>query len=250
MASAQTDRQPITETMELTDEAPPEVSPSSSPPCGSPEVHGIAEPGQGPEEARKAYASRSSVALGCPTLFRAASPGAFNLTGDATVHLFVGCDQTTVMHQPLANLRVWLTRNGEALNEAQASLDTVCSSGSPMEAEVTIEAPEDARFNESDTMGLNVTPFGSPNAAVDNLHFLVGGEQMASTLTLPGISEVFQPEEPEQELVDDNETDEPSPSDLQQQATATQEDGIPAPGVAWMVVMLAALAGLRRRAWL
>lgn len=200
----------VSETLELAMQPPPGVSTSSTLGCNNPQVYGIAEPGEGPPQTQKAYTSRSSAALGCPTLFRGPSPGAFNVTGDTTAHLFVGCDEPTLMHEPLNNLRVWLVKNDEAISEALSSFPTTCSPGSPMEIEVSIEQPDQNHFNASDTIGIDATPFGSPNFFVDNLHFLVGGNETASTATVPGLAEAFEvptdAEDAVQEVDETNET--------------------------------------------
>lgn len=227
----------------LADRAPAGQQGASGPPCGQLSLYALTEPGQAPETAGKAYTSRSSVAVGCPTLFRTQSPGAFNLTQDSTAHLFFGCEEPTVMHQPLNNLRVWLTRNGEDVSEGQASLDTVCRPGSPLEAEVAIGPPEDASFGANDTIGLNLTAFGSPNAVVDNIHVLVGGER-ASSLLLPGLSEAYEIETVGQaEPVDETPEND---TELEPQRTSPEENGTPGPGGLGLLAGLAAAAWVRR----
>lgn len=248
VAGAQLETQQVDERLPLTDQAPPQAPSGSGPVCGNVQVHGIADPGQGPEQAKQADMSRSSAVLGCPTLFHTASPGAFNVTGEATVHLFVGCQEPTVMHQPLNNVRVWLVRNGEAISEGGGSLATTCTPGEPLEIEIPIEQPEDTAFNASDTLGLNVTVFGSPNAALDNLHVLVGGNATASALVLPGVGQAFVAEEASDEATNGtNETDAfGNASQLDQQSTDGGENGTPAPGVGVTLAALAAI-GLARR---
>lgn len=247
VAGAQLATQEVDERLPLTDQAPPQASASSPAVCGG-QVHGIAEPGQGPEQEKQADMSRSSVALGCPTFFRAPSPGAFNVTGEATVHLFVGCQEPTVMHQPLNNVRVWLVRNDEDISEGGGNLDTTCSPGEPVEIEVGIERPEEPHFNASDTLGLDVTVFGSPNMAVDNLYVIVGGNTSASSLTLPGVGQALVEEEPSTEETNaTNETDAfANASDLGSQSADDDGNGIPAPGVGATTLVLAALAFVRR----
>jgi hypothetical protein len=228
----------------LTDRAPPEASGEGGLPCGDVEVHGIAEPGEGPEQAGPADLSRSSAVIGCPTLFRAPSLGAFNVTREATAHLVVGCDQPTAMHQPLDNVRLWLVRSGDRIAEGGASLPAVCSPGDPMELEVTVPQPEEPGYNASDTVGLDVTVFGSPNLAVDNLHLVVGGNETASALTLPGVGEAFVASEPETDRPSANATNETA---LEQQSTTDEKSGIPAPGAGLLAALgLAAWIGRRR----
>lgn len=235
----------------LTDEAPPEADTDGGLPCGDVEVHGIAPPGESSDQAGEADLSRSSAVLGCPTLFRTTVSGAFNVTREAGADLFVGCSQPAVMHQPLNNVRVWLIRNGEAIAEGGDSLPATCTPGEPMELSVAIPQPEDPSFNASDVLGLNVTVFGSPNFALDNLHLVVGGNETPSTLTLPGVSEAFAPdEEPEPETVADNETEEANRSDLGRQSTDAREDtdGVPGPGTIGSLAVLAIGAvAVRRR---
>lgn len=250
LAGAQLATQEVDERLPLTDQPPPQASNSGGLACGTVQVHGIAEPGQGPEQEKQADMSRSSAALGCPTFFRTPSPGAFNLTDEATVHLFVGCQEPTVMHQPLNNVRVWLVRNGEDVSEGGGNLDTTCTPGEPVEIEVGIEQPEEAHFNASDTLGLDVTVFGSPNMALDNLHVIVGGNASASALTLPGVGQAFIEEEPTTDETNaTNETDEfPNASEIDSQSTDDDGNGVPAPGVAATTIVLAALAFVRREA--
>lgn len=250
-AAAQMGHAGANEIMKLTAEAPSGAQAPSDPVCGTLSLHGLAQPGEGPEQDGKASTSRTSVVVGCPTLFRAPTPGAFNLTQDITAHLFFGCEQPTVMHQPLNNLRVWLIRNGEDVSEGQASLDTVCSPGTPMEVQVAIGPPEDPSFGANDTIGFNVTAFGSPNAVMDNIHLLVGGNETASMAHLPGMAEAF--EEPQQidEAEDsvDNETEgADNGTDVERQSAPSGADGngIPGPGVAWTAIGLASLALARR----
>lgn len=238
--------EPVAETMPLTDQAPPGFSASSTLGCNSLAVHGLAEPGQGPQQQTKAYTSPSSAALGCPTLFRAPAPGAFNLTADATLELFVGCDQETAMHEPLDNVRVWLVRNGQAVSEGGGQLGTLCSPEEPLELEVTIPQPEDARFNESDMLGVNVTVFGSPNFVPDNVHVLVGGETSASVLQLPGLAEAFATEEEAEDDEEENETDAfENASELEGQTTSSGEDGVPGIGALGTILALIVLAVAR-----
>lgn len=248
-ATAQMGHAGANEIMKLTTEPPSGAEAPSDVVCGPLALHGLAHPGEGPEQEGKASTSRTSVMLGCPTLFRAPTPGAFNLTQDITAHLFFGCEEPTVMHQPLNNLRVWLTRNGKDVSEGQASLDTVCSPDTPMEVEVAIGPPEDPSFGANDTIGFNVTPFGSPNALMDNIHLLVGGNETASMAHLPGMAEAFEVTEQVEEAEDsaDNATDGADNStELESQANPADGNGIPGPGVAFTVLGLASLALLRR----
>lgn len=239
----------VSETLELAPRAPPQASGSAGVGCSSPEVYGIALPGEGPDRTQKAYTSPSSAAVGCPTLFRGTVPGAFNVTGDTTVHLFVGCDEPTVMHQPLNNLRVWLVRNGQAIGEGRNSFPTTCSPDSPMELEVEIPRPDSPHFNASDMLGLNVTPFGSPNLLVDNLHVLLGGNETASTATVPGIEEALSaPKTVEDSVEQANETNATNTS-IEPTATpdAGDQDGIPGFGVTLTMMLFAGCAAWTRR---
>lgn len=240
----------VSETMALTDRAPPGVNAEGSGACSSPALHGLVLEDEAPEQQTKAYTSGSSAAFGCPTLFWGPAPGAFNITGDVTVHLFIGCDSQTVMHEPLSNLRVWLVRNGEQLGEDQASIGPVCSPGAPMEAEVSIPAPENPKVNASDTIGVDATPFGSPNYANDNLHVIVGGNESASTATFPGLAEALEPEEPTEDEVA-NETNDTgtfgNDTELDQQSTSSEGGGIPGPGAALVAGLLGAMAWTSRR---
>lgn len=252
VAAGSAGAQAASETMELTDRAPPSASASGAGVCSNLQLYGVAEPGEGPDQQTKAYASPSSAAAGCPTLFRGTTPGAFNLTGEVTVQLFVGCDEPTVMHQPLNNVRVWLVRNDVAVSEGQTTLGPVCSPGSPMEARIAIEAPEDPAFGAEDTLGLNVTAFGSPNLVVDNLHVLVGGNETASTLTLPGLSAAYEVEEEAEAAVNGtaNETARFANGSGLEQQSSDDANGAPGVGAVATGALLAALAlAARRRQW-
>lgn len=230
----------------LTPEAPSDQQAPSGPPCGQLALYGLARPGQVPQETEKAYTSPSSAALGCPTLFRTQTPGAFNLTQDARVQLFFGCEEPTFMHEPLNNVRVWLVHEGQILTEAGGQIGPLCTPGDPMELELTIDAPEDTSFQAGDSVGINVTAFGSPNLLVQNLHVLVGGEDTASSLTLPGLADAYQPEDPGTNESQD-ETD-PFGNDTELEPTAGEEaNGTPGPGVAAVGVLgVAAWLGRRR----
>lgn len=236
------------ETLHLVDPAPPQAPSGSGPVCNQAVVHGIAMPGETPEQAGKAYTSDSSAAVGCPTLFRTPSPGAFNVTGATNVHLFIGCDDPTLLHQPLNNVRVWLVRNEQAVAESRGTVGPTCSPGEPMEIELEVEQPEDSKINATDDLGINVTVFGSPNTVVDNIHVLVGGNETASTVTVPGIADALVSEQPGPTVESDNETD-PTNDNLSRTSVDETggENGTPGVGIAGTVVVIAAVASARTR---
>lgn len=243
----------VSEALELTAQAPSGVEAESSlAGCPSVEVYGIAEPGNGPAETARAYTSPSTAGPGCPTLFRAPSPGAFNVTLDATARLFVGCDEPAVLHQPLNNVRVWLLRNGREISEGRNSLPLACTPGEPMEIEVSIQRPDEPGFGPDDVLGVNVTVFGSPNYAVDNLHLLVGGNETASTVTIPGVAEALEPDEeaePVEVTAEQNATTPANSSTTPASPSTNNENGTPMPGAVFAtgVLALGALATRRRR---
>lgn len=237
------------ETMKLTDQAPAQAPSGSGPLCNQAAVHGLAMPGQGPQQAGAAYTSTSSVAAGCPTLFRTPSPGAFNLTGPTNVHLFIGCDDPTVLHQPLNNVRVWLVKNGGTVGESRANVGPTCSPDQPIEVEVSIDQPDDNRVNATDTVGIDVTVFGTPNAVVDNIHVIVGGNETASTVTMPGISDALASDEADEAQpanASNTSLGSTNGSETGAQATGDDQNGTPGPGALGLGTALIAATALRR----
>lgn len=238
--------EPAPETLVLVTQAPADAQPPSDAVCGELERYGLGEPHEAATEREKAYTSTSTWAVGCPTLFWGQAPGGFNLTGDVSAWVLIGCDSTTVLHEPLDNVVANLVRNGGSISTASASAGATCSPGDPIEIELTFERPDDSRFNATDALGLNVTVFGSPNAARDNLHFLVGGQQPASTLQLPGLAEAFE------EKVDtggqDAKLEEANDSEPLGQTADAQpgaENGLPGPGATVVMFVVALMASAR-----
>lgn len=247
LAAGQTGTQP-SETMHLTAREPPGISAPSSTVCGDIALYGLAEPGEGAGTEAKAYTTDLTTwALSCPTLFRSPLPGGFNASEGASVQLYVGCETPTLMHAALTDVLVELTRNGRAIAGTRDSVDAVCSPGEPLPVEIELADPDEPRFNESDTIGVNVTVFGSPNAHQDNLHYLVGGEETASAVTVPGLAEAFasQAEEDLEEV--ENETDElGNETGLAEQTASSEENGTPSLGPLGALVVLAGTAWLGR----
>lgn len=185
------------DTLALTSQSPSSASAPQTQACPTLNLYQLVPSDEGPEQSSKAYLTRTSAVIACRTQFYVDPPGAFNLTGSTTADLFVGCEQRSAFLAGFPDISLELNRNGQAITTGSADLGNTCSPGSPIEAEITMDPPEDPAFAAEDTLRLNVSVFGSPGWMSENFHLLVGGNETASTLTLPGLSEAYASEEPD-----------------------------------------------------
>jgi hypothetical protein len=239
-----------TSTLTLTDEAPPGTSAPSTQGCGTVNLHGLAPVEEAANETAKAYATQSSAIVTCRTLFWLPAPDAFEIQAAPSANLAIGCEEPTVMAQGYDNVQVELTREDVAVANGSASVGPTCNPDEPMRTEIELDRPDASGFGANSVLGLNVSLFGSPDTASENLHLLVGGTENASQLTVPGLEQAYDPDEPDsasQPLTGANTSSNTSKPTASTTPNNDDANGTPALGVVATLSTAVGLAADRRR---